>query len=834
MYCYHDHHCYQLEQDILSVNTHTAQVQVPTQAMLLIAIEEGIGIVYEKRTLWYSAELVFRYIIDHESLMPPIKFIHTNDAYALIDRYRVQSIDLEKQTVFHTLRVGTLQMLKRLTPHSFGLLTEYHSKPVHAQIKSCSSSPSHRRHVPRLRLSDLQSSKSEDTLSVTPQAITCRYMFYVLYLGDGQALFPECHEYNGVFYSTRLGDILSTISYSDEDKRTDHVFRIRKLLWRTNPMMIQIACHHRVTHSLQFENYLILALENHQIQVYHFILGSLIYTRKMNDAVQSLHCVNAILQVQMKQESLYCHLRDGTILNQNSLSAHYLSIMKPDMTWIMMQDQTVLRWKGRDANLFDDPTILLTQIKSQPTELFYRHPARGMFYLLLHYETLENGLRIRCVHASEIRLKCHPVEWTISDMAILLTMLEYQTHIDMFLKYAISGKDLLYDVNRPTKISVSVWEHLRWYIHAMSHKKTIISSPKLSPLIHLQGRKSPRLEMVSKYHKDESTLRCISVLPYTLYFRERKNPTLSLEDRTFMRWYGASQNKLFYIIKSDQMNIFKLVILFEDHVEILEYAAGKIRRESLSVLDYKLTHKDGQLDFEAMLSYLHRQHTGTIHAIQMTNALNDTMFKIHHMKMDVLAKLDMGLIYRTQGQYDIRKLMKNKPSCEAWQNIVHQAKFDKSCNVHVGSELSKQDFRRFIGNSMCIMIYNDSNEIIDPTQFHFGEMSVFFSVIKPEENGYQVGFYFNLSVMKTPFEQIQYDQFLAVIKHTRIHPETPAGYVFEASALLSCIIEKSRNAVQLCLEYHPRFSPMIKLPMSSACDKLAQELLPTRKMKHRK
>jgi len=174
------------------------------------------------------------------------------------------------------------------------------------------------------------------------------------------------------------------------------------------------------------------------------------------------------------------------------------------------------------------------------------------------------------------------------------------------------------------------------------------------------------------------------------------------------------------------------------------------------------------------------------------NQLNKEIQKIELNSPQVKSELKIGIIYAKQGQVNPHEMFKNGPSLN-FQHFLNAMEIDPKQYIekwndimvhwYISPYLTPDQHRRDVGNSACIIFFQDSGKPFDASQVQeLGMVPQIFIVVQPafKDMGYRVGFF----------------------RSGNLHafdPMVPANHVFLAQALKDFLLTKVYNGnVMFC------------------------------------
>jgi len=214
--------------------------------------------------------------------------------------------------------------------------------------------------------------------------------------------------------------------------------------------------------------------------------------------------------------------------------------------------------------------------------------------------------------------------------------------------------------------------------------------------------------------------------------------------------------------------------------------------------------------------------------------------------------MSIGILYRKKGQNTRDEIAGNHgPPTGSFLSFLRAIGVPVSDGPHdrhtmfngdiqikwlLATDFDDQDFRRYIGNTLNIIIFNDSDETFDPSNLFLGKISNLVCVVQPKRSDQQikgppmfrVGFFLQYDV---PFETDSQQgpvifENEKTIRSIHFGPEIPHNFVFDIISIGKFVLTKIYNGMMASLKYHSTAKCFFTEPLLQYINQAVRQLLP--------
>jgi len=253
-----------------------------------------------------------------------------------------------------------------------------------------------------------------------------------------------------------------------------------------------------------------------------------------------------------------------------------------------------------------------------------------------------------------------------------------------------------------------------------------------------------------------------------------------------------------------------------------------------------LVSKSGALDSKQVQKYLVRRF-GFDKWKQISNdpLAITKLYMIDDIRSKVLT-FGLGVLFRKKGQTTRKEIFSNQLSdqenkrfsrflslMEVGDRIVDPTATgperssiwrEKKIYWNLSPELTKEQQRQYIGNSLAVLIFNDGQDTFDPLELELGSVTCLVGVITPVKEKFRLDFYFHYVVDLAPNSK-NYEA--PTIPKIEIPPEVPHNYLFDDNTVKDFTLAKIHNGLVVSSVYHPLLKRVTIPPLTRAFEELA-------------
>eukprot|EP01127_Copromyxa_protea_P018551 TRINITY_DN5866_c0_g1_i5.p1 TRINITY_DN5866_c0_g1~~TRINITY_DN5866_c0_g1_i5.p1 ORF type:complete len:368 (+),score=52.08 TRINITY_DN5866_c0_g1_i5:125-1228(+) len=315
---------------------------------------------------------------------------------------------------------------------------------------------------------------------------------------------------------------------------------------------------------------------------------------------------------------------------------------------------------------------------------------------------------------------------------------------------------------------------------------------------------------------------------YTDYFSK---------DPDHLNWIGirkSADDFPFWIVSASQRG---------NHTYFVEQTATSYKQWSKLTANANIIGKNGKLDPKLVQSYIASVHTNE-NFLPLPNepSVVEQLLSIDVIRTDFMKELNIGIAYREVNQNFRDQIFANKtPDSLQYKRFldimgipegvknpkngsITTSWKDREVSWFLATEFENEDQRKYIGNCLVLIIFNDSDEPIDPIGLELGKVTCFVCVVTPQQDGFKLGFYFQFNI---PSKQLKSEnpkeELSSIVENISVKPHTPFNFLFGESNLRDFMHSKLHNGLAVSCLYHPTLRNISFKPLAYIFEEMGKK-----------
>jgi hypothetical protein len=343
-----------------------------------------------------------------------------------------------------------------------------------------------------------------------------------------------------------------------------------------------------------------------------------------------------------------------------------------------------------------------------------------------------------------------------------------------------------------------------------------------------------------KIFKNNTTTRCINLsendAKCTNVMAAQKNFSMEKnnyhEKNVFDTWYNCKDFRGCFAV-FDRTDAFPysllLVSLHGDTVLFTKSAYDKYYVQTVSVLSVIFTDINGNIVTTLLENYYISKHPcAQLFNIKLDSDIIGDLKKIDDIRCSLLSNIPVGIVLKFAEHDTCQQILSNKKTSDTWfkfldvfdiNNVKVKSHLlpitNSSISLFIAPNMTDDEVRRDIGNSFCLIIFDDGDMDINENILNFGSLTFFYILVKPSGMQYELKFYFNYTLRNTWLEDPHLtpeEKIILIMKNVGL-TETK---LLKHEELKKSIVIQIVNAVDATSQNNPFIKSLIEKPLKFA------------------